>query len=251
MKKRVIRIAEEFIETNWKSIKSRADSILGLGNYNIEELRSVALLSYYKFHLDKKMNRKSKADYTTAFLFSLDKQLHGQTEVIAFPESKSYHSRVDQEEGMDIEQTDATLDIWADGGDKAEHTWMYNEPAFEEEIPSNGGHHFSISIKSFAKMRLSPPLVESLVLLTTTDDGLRSVGEFVGSARAKQIPKKFRSKLGNELKARGAKIYKGECLNGKKSHVIVCASSESEAQQYFRPYGRLLKCLEINIESLQ
>jgi hypothetical protein len=251
MKKRAIRSAERFIETNWKSLKSRADSILGLGNYNIEELRSVALLSYYKFNLDWQLNEKSKADRSTAFLFYLEKQLHGQMELIAFSEDNKRHTRSEQEEGTDFETKETMLDMWADGDDKAEPIWMCPEPVFEEEIPSNGGHHFSINIDSFANMRLSPPLLEALALLTTTDHSLRSVGKIVGSMRPEQIPKKIRSILANELNRKGAKIYKGECLNGKRSNVIVCASSEKEAHKYFKPYGRLLKCLEINMQSLQ
>jgi len=233
---------EDFLVKNEKLILKEARK--RFSKFNESEVKSEAALAFYD--MLSYMNSKSKTKSTTVFVWFLSKRLNNilKSEGMTYEEDSSSNNL----HVHDSFETDVT---YVSGG------CINNLDQFYEEYcdpPAYGDNHnfaeidynvakYDVCLESFEGV-VSKQLLYSLKLLSLHAPSRQKVDQLsriYNCKRTNFIAKRIRKNIIDEVSQSGLKVYSGTCLNGSRNKVIVCASSEKEAQQYLLRYGKVIK----------
>lgn len=266
--------AELFLQRNKNLIYTIAQEVKGRF-IKMEEALSIA---YEAYHIiaTRKRNQFKKAKLTSVFYFWYVKKLYsvkcfdgGEREFLT-PDradtSKSYddgdqppvrkkrgsirYAECDFDD-IDFEQHSPDPDRNEMQQETAARTVSYSSIYSS----SSGLTTFQVCLTSFRQAGISKPVINALQMLTSSavpectlntskirmTPRITKAAQILQCKRPSAIRRRVLSRLNREMADSGVSLFRGECLNGCSTTIIVCATDADDARRYLESYGRVLK----------
>lgn len=231
---------EDFLAKNEKLILKEARKRFS-NFFNESEVKSEAALAFYD--MLSYMNSKSKTKSTTVFVWFLSKRLNRALKfgVMTYEENSNSNNLQVHDSFEDTLYT--TCGSINDQLDEE----YFDPPAYGDnnsivEIDYNVAK-YDVCLESFEGV-VSKQLLYALKLLSLhapSSQKIDQLSRIYNCKRTNFIAKRIRKNIIDEVSRAGLKVYSGTCLNGSQNKVIVCASSEKDAEQQLLRYGKVIQ----------
>ena len=239
-----MRNADLFLDENRRLIMSMANKTFGVGHYNPDEIMSAAFMAYYHYSQGKRDSMK-RSTRTTVFTNYLRKEF-GNLVPLQCCEMQGHTPSATADHEPDPDAIACNMpEYWQN-----EMIMATEEEQSEGEEPSlEVGAAFIVCARSFREKNVSEQLAHALLLLSRRSNSLQKTMTALACSNTRVLKQRVLALLKKEVYGRGYKTFKGECINGKRSLVVVCAENHDDAQRYLSAYGKVICCSEMTGKS--